>query len=379
MVRYPGTDRNAVDGVSFELHGGELVVLLGPSGCGKSTLLRTVNRLVPLAGGRVVVDGRDVTELDPVELRRSIGYVIQAVGLFAHMSVAQNIAVVPSLQGWNSPQIAQRVNELLTLVGLEPAAYRNRRPSQLSGGEAQRVGVARAIAARPRALLMDEPFGAVDPIARDHLQSEFLRLQQELRKTVLFVTHDIEEAVRLGDRIAVFSQGGKLEQYDTPAALLGTPANSFVADFVGADRGLKRMSVTPILPIDLEHPPVVHLEDSLATAESLLRKENSRWAIVLDAAERLHGWLGIDSTSTSGPVRGAARRMDAWVPAGASLKQAFAEMLQHNAGWVAVLDGDRFIGVLTPRTLHEALRRSVEADADGVAPEQIVLDTVSTV
>jgi osmoprotectant transport system ATP-binding protein len=196
---------------------------------------------------------------------------------------------------------------------------------------------------------------------------------------VLFVTHDIEEAVRLGDRIAVFSQGGKLEQYDTPAALLGTPANSFVADFVGADRGLKRMSVTPILPIDLEHPPVVHLEDSLATAESLLRKENSRWAIVLDAAERLHGWLGIDSTSTSGPVRGAARRMDAWVPAGASLKQAFAEMLQHNAGWVAVLDGDRFIGVLTPRTLHEALRRSVEADADGVAPEQIVLDTVSTV
>jgi len=192
------------------------------------------------------------------------------------------------------------------------------------------------------------------------------------------VTHDIEEAVRLGDRIAVFSQGGKLEQYDTPAALLGAPANSFVADFVGADRGLKRMSVTPILPADLEHPPVVHLDDSLFAAQTLLRNEGSRWAIVLDSSERLHGWFGLRSTAAGGSVRDAARRMHAWVPVGASLKQAFAEMLQHNAGWVAVLDGDRYVGVLTPRTLHEALRRSVEADADGVPPDEIVLDTVPT-
>ena len=233
VVRYPGTDRNAVDGVSFELHGGELVVLLGPSGCGKSTLLRTVNRLVPLAGGRVVVDGRDVTELDPVELRRSIGYVIQAVGLFAHMSVAQNIAVVPSLQGWSGPQIVQRVNELLTLVGLEPATYRNRRPSQLSGGEAQRVGVVRAIAARPRALLMDEPFGAVDVLARTALQRELVRIVRELETTTLFVTHDVDEAFRLADRIVVM-RAGRVEQVAPPLELFDQPATEYVRDLVHA-------------------------------------------------------------------------------------------------------------------------------------------------
>ncbi len=233
VVRYPGTDRNAVDGVSFELHGGELVVLLGPSGCGKSTLLRTVNRLVPLAGGRVVVDGRDVTELDPVELRRSIGYVIQAVGLFAHMSVAQNISVVPSLLGWSGPQIAQRVNELLTLVGLEPAAYRNRRPSQLSGGEAQRVGVARAIAARPRALLMDEPFGAVDVLARTALQRELVRIVRELETTTLFVTHDVDEAFRLAERIVVM-RAGRVEQVASPLELFDQPATTYVRDLVHA-------------------------------------------------------------------------------------------------------------------------------------------------
>jgi osmoprotectant transport system ATP-binding protein len=233
VVRYPGSDRNAVDGVSFELHGGELVVLLGPSGCGKSTLLRTVNRLVTLDGGRVVVDGRDVTELDPVELRRSIGYVIQAVGLFAHMSVAQNVAVVPSLQGWTAPQIAQRVDELLKLVGLEPAAYRNRRPSQLSGGEAQRVGVARAIAARPRALLMDEPFGAVDVLARTSLQRELVRIVRELETTTLFVTHDVDEAFRLADRIVVM-RSGRVEQVATPLDLFDRPATPYVRDLVHA-------------------------------------------------------------------------------------------------------------------------------------------------
>ena len=376
--RYPdGTV--AVAELSIDVPRGALVVLVGPSGCGKTTTMKMVNRLIEPTSGRIFLDGVDVTNTDPVKLRRRMGYVIQQVGLFPHRNVLDNVATVPELLGWDVRRRKARARELLELVGLDPARFAKRFPHQLSGGQQQRVGVARALAADPPVLLMDEPFGAVDPIARDHLQSEFLRLQQELRKTVLFVTHDIEEAVRLGDRIAIFSQGGKLEQYDTPAALLGTPANSFVADFVGADRGLKRMSVTPILPTDLEHPPVVHLEDSLATAEGLLRRQNSRGAIALDSGERLHGWLGIDSTSATGLVRDAARRMDAWVPVGASLKQAFAEMLQHNAGWVAVLDGDRFVGVLTPRTLHEALRRSVEADADGVAPEQIVLDTVSTV
>jgi osmoprotectant transport system ATP-binding protein len=232
-VRYPGAQRNAVDGVSFAIEGGELIVLLGPSGCGKSTLLRTVNRLVPLEAGRVVVDGRSVGELDPVELRRSIGYVIQAIGLFAHMDVGQNIAVVPSLQGWSRTDIAQRVDELLQLVALAPDAYRHRRPSMLSGGEAQRVGVARAIAARPRALLMDEPFGAVDVLTRTALQRELIRIVRELRTTTLFVTHDVDEAFRLADRIVVM-RDGRVEQLGTPLELFDRPATAYVRDLVHA-------------------------------------------------------------------------------------------------------------------------------------------------
>jgi osmoprotectant transport system ATP-binding protein len=353
-------------------------MLVGPSGCGKTTTLKMVNRLIEPTSGHIFLDGEDVTHVDPVQLRRRMGYVIQQVGLFPHRTIADNVATVPELLGWDSKRRKARALELLELVGLDPARFAKRYPHQLSGGQQQRVGVARALAADPPVLLMDEPFGAVDPIARDHLQSEFLRLQQEVRKTVLFVTHDIEEAVRLGDRIAVFSQGGKLEQYDTPASILGAPANGFVGDFVGSDRGLKRMSVTAIDAGDLDHPPVVHLDDSLVEAAKRLHEEHSRWAVVLDSHDRLHGWIGIDSTAASGLVRDAARRMEAWVPSNASLKQAFAEMLQYDAGWIAVLDGERFLGVLTPRTLHEALRRSVEADADGVPPAQIVLDTVAT-
>ncbi|MBV8373022.1 MAG: ATP-binding cassette domain-containing protein [Candidatus Eremiobacteraeota bacterium] len=232
-ARYPDADRPAVEDVSFEAAAGELVVLLGPSGCGKSTLLRTVNRLVPLASGRVMVDGRDVTDIDAVELRRTIGYAIQAVGLFAHMTVAQNIAVVPSLLGWTRESIRVRVDELLALVGLDPTRYRDRRPRELSGGEAQRVGVARAIAARPRALLMDEPFGAVDALVRSTLQRELARIVGELQTTTLFVTHDFDEALKLADRIVVMREGG-VEQVATPDDLLAKPATAYVSDLVHA-------------------------------------------------------------------------------------------------------------------------------------------------
>jgi osmoprotectant transport system ATP-binding protein len=211
---------------------------------------------------------------------------------------------------------------------------------------------------------MDEPFSAVDPIVRDRLQSEFLRLQHAVRKTIVFVTHDIEEAVRLGDRIAVMSQGGHVEQFATPAELLGKPASPFVADFVGSDRGLKRLAVTGIEPADLEHPPVVHVADGLADARTVLDREGARWAVVLDDQQKLHGWLSADRAGGAGTVGEAGRRMEAWVPADATLKTAFATMLQLEAGWVAVLDGDRFLGVLTPESLHAALRRSVE----GVEP-----------
>lgn len=232
-VRYPASDRYAVEDVSLEVRGGELVVLLGPSGSGKSTLLRSVNRLVPLAAGRVFVDDADIGELDAVELRRSIGYVIQAVGLFANMTVAQNIAVVPSLLGWNRREIAERVDELLRLVGLDPARYRNRRPNALSGGEAQRVGVARAIAAKPRALLMDEPFGAVDVVVRTALQRELVRIVAELQTTTLFVTHDVDEAFRLADRIVVI-RGGRIEQSGAPFELFEDPATPYVRELIHA-------------------------------------------------------------------------------------------------------------------------------------------------
>jgi osmoprotectant transport system ATP-binding protein len=249
----------------------------------------------------------------------------------------------------------------------------------MSGGQQQRVGVARALAADPPVLLMDEPFGAVDPIARDHLQAEFLRLQAEVRKTVLFVTHDIEEAVRLGDRIAVFSTGGVLEQYDEPSAILGNPASPFVADFVGYDRGLKQLSVTPITDADLAHPPTVLLRDTLGEAAWAMRQQgNSRWAVVLDDDGGLHGWIGADAATGTGTVADHTRRMEAWVPRDANLKAAFAEMLQHDAGWVGVLDGGRYAGVLTPATLHEGLRRAILTDATA-APDDTEPVAVETV
>jgi len=243
--RYPdGTV--AVNELSFDVLPGELAALVGPSGCGKTTTMRMINRLVEPTSGRILVGGRDVMSVDAVELRRSIGYVIQQVGLFPHQTVRRNIATVPSLAGWDKKRIRNRVDELLVLVGLEPSTYGDRYPQQLSGGQRQRVGVARALAVDPPVLLMDEPFAAVDPIERDRLQEEMLRLLATVNKTVVFVTHDIDEAVRLGDRIAVMRQGGHLEQYATPVEILARPANDFVADFVGTDRNVKLLAVTAV-------------------------------------------------------------------------------------------------------------------------------------
>ncbi|MFD8717432.1 osmoprotectant transport system ATP-binding protein [Streptomyces sp. Ag109_O5-1] len=373
--RYPdGT--TAVDGLSFEVAEGELVTLVGPSGCGKTTTMMMVNRLIEPTSGRIFVDDEDIAQADPVRLRRRIGYVIQQVGLFPHRTVLDNTATVPALLGWKRDRARERAAELLDLVGLDPKTYGPRYPDQLSGGQRQRVGVARALAADPPVLLMDEPFGAVDPVVREQLQDEFLRMQAAVRKTVLLVTHDIEEAVRLGDRIAVYGPG-RIEQFDTPGAVLGTPATAYVADFVGADRGLKRLSVTDVEPDDLEQPPVVRLDESAEGAAARMRDEGARWAVVLDAHGDLHGWVGLDELAVGGPVRVLAHRMTAWVPVGAPLKQAFGVMLQHDAGWVAVLDGSRFLGVLTPAKLHEALRRSVDADARGISRGQVPFDSVS--
>jgi len=394
MIRFENVTKRyadsttAVDDLSFEVAEGELVTLVGPSGCGKTTTMKIVNRLIEPTSGRIFLDGEDIAAVDPVKLRRRIGYVIQQVGLFPHKTVLENTATVPALLGWQRKKARDRAAELLDLVGLDPSVYGDRYPDQLSGGQRQRVGVALALAADPPVLLMDEPFGAVDPVVRERLQTEFLRLQSQVRKTVLLVTHDIEEAVRLGDRIAVYG-AGRIEQFDTPASVLGAPATPYVADFVGADRGLKRLSVTSVEPGDLEQPPVVHLDDPLAEAAARLSADGARWAVVLDDADRLHGWIPADAADAAekpgkeaaagGTVRDHARRMEAWLPVGSSLKQAFSTMLQHDAGWIAVLDGDRFLGVLTPARLHEALRRSIDADAGGIPRAEVELQTVADV
>ncbi|MEV8523964.1 MULTISPECIES: ATP-binding cassette domain-containing protein [unclassified Streptomyces] len=368
----------AVDDLSFEVTEGELVTLVGPSGCGKTTTMMMVNRLIEPTSGRILVEGEDIATLDPVKLRRRIGYVIQQVGLFPHRTVLDNTATVPALVGWKRARARARAAELLDLVGLDPATYGPRYPAQLSGGQRQRVGVARALAADPPVLLMDEPFGAVDPVVRERLQNEFLGLQATVRKTVLLVTHDIEEAVRMGDRMAVYGSG-RIEQFDTPASVLGAPSTSYVAQFVGSDRGLKRLSVTSVEPDDLEQPPVVRLGEPVGPAAARLRQEGARWAVVLSDSGELHGWVGVDELSLAGAgsVADLARRMDAWVAVGAPLKQAFSEMLQYDAGWVAVLDGARFLGVLTPAKLHEALRRSVDADARGVARGEVEFNSIA--
>ncbi|HZT11237.1 MAG TPA: ABC transporter ATP-binding protein [Candidatus Baltobacteraceae bacterium] len=279
-VRYPGTDRNAVDGVTLEIPHGSFTVLLGPSGCGKSTLLRTVNRLVVPVSGSVYVGGSDVASLDPVALRRRIGYVIQAVGLFPHFTVAQNIGVVPSLLRWNAERTAARVDELLALVNLDPDRYRARYPRELSGGEAQRVGVARAIAAEPELLLMDEPFGAVDAIVRSSLQDEISAIARRVRATILFVTHDVDEALRLADRIVVM-RAGRVEQYGTPLDLLARPASPYVADLLQTRDVVRRLGLLRVR--DAMRPPAGDSDGSIAADASLRDALNQ----FLSGAQRL--------------------------------------------------------------------------------------------
>ena len=310
----------AVDALSLEVGDGEVCVLIGPSGCGKTTTMKMINRLIEPTSGHIELNGEDVLGLDPVNLRRRIGYVIQHVGLFPHQTVAETGATVPRLLGWDKGRVRARTTELLELVGLEPDRFARRYPHELSGGQRQRVGVARALAGDPPVLLMDEPFGAIDPITRDRLQGEFVRLQAEVRKTVVLVTHDVDEAVRVGDRIAVLAEGGRLQQYDTPAAVLARPANEFVADFVGADRGVKRLGVTTVEPEDLEPLPA-----------------------------------GADPSVGNGSS----------VAVGDTLRTALAALLESEAGWVAVTDNGRIAGALTLEALHAAARRSAGDNGTG--------------
>jgi osmoprotectant transport system ATP-binding protein len=310
--RFPGEARPAVDSLSLEVAQGETCVLIGPSGCGKTTTMRMVNRMIEPDGGTIEVAGRDVTHADPIELRRSIGYVIQQIGLFPHMTIAENIATVPRLLGWDAPRIAARIDELLDLVAMDPIAYRDRYPRELSGGQRQRIGVARALAADPPVMLMDEPFGAIDPITRARLQQEFLRIQRRLRKTIIFVTHDIDEAIRMGDRIAIL-RAGRLVQYDTPEAILARPADAFVDEFVGSDRVLKRLSLLAAgayadVAHDSRTAASIRAGASLRDALTLLLVDGAETLAVIDDGGRRIGTLSLEHIRAVIRVHEAERR-----------------------------------------------------------------------
>ncbi|GAA0217161.1 hypothetical protein GCM10009527_011560 [Actinomadura nitritigenes] len=308
--RYPGQDAPAVDGLTLSVREGEIVVLLGPSGCGKTTTLRLINRLIEPTGGRIFLDGEDVTRVNPDELRRRIGYVIQQVGLFPHMTIAGNIGLIPRTLGWDKKRVRARVDELLDMVGLDPGTYRGRYPKELSGGQQQRVGVARALAADPPAMLMDEPFGALDPITRERLQDAFLELQARIGKTIVLVTHDLTEALKLGDRIAMLGEHARLVQYDAPAAILAEPADAFVASFVGAGAAMRRLRLVEVgsiglVPVEAVGPvsTSVRADQSLYEALDAMLRAGDEGAVVLDEDGRPAGavsWSTIVRETPSG-------------------------------------------------------------------------------
>ena len=362
--RYPG-GTIAVDDLSLRVPGGEICVLVAPSGCGKTTTMKMVNRLVEPTAGRVTIDGQDVMNLPAVELRRRIGYVIQQVGLFPHLTVFENVAVVPRLLRWKELRIRERVEELLELIGLEPATYRRRYPSELSGGERQRVGVARAMAAEPSVMLMDEPFGAVDPIGRERLQNEFLRLQRLVRKTVIFVTHDVDEAIKMADRIAILQRGGVLAQYDRPDAILANPASEFVERFVGADRGLKRLSLARVGDVPLIPALTAQVGESRAAVRSRLeRAAGGRHLLLLDAQDRPLGWIDHHTLESDGPIGPELARPGApLLQPESTLRDALSALLSSSVQVGVVVDErERVIGLISVDAISEALRTPVGGD-----------------
>jgi osmoprotectant transport system ATP-binding protein len=353
--RYPGADRPAVNALSLTVPAGEICVLVGPSGCGKTTAMRMVNRMIDITDGDIRVGGRSVRERDADALRREIGYVIQQIGLFPHRTIEENIATVPRLLGWDKRRIAARVQEMLELISL-PEEMGRRYPAQLSGGQRQRVGVARALAADPPLMLMDEPFGAIDPINRERLQNEFLRLQEEIRKTVVFVTHDIDEAIKMGDRIAILREGGHLEQYAPPAELLMNPASPFVENFVGADRALKRLSLQRVRDVDLWQAPLVRVGDAVADVRRRLESADVKIPLLVDERGVPLGWLS--ERALAGDVVGDQLRSgpEPIVDEDDVLRDALSDLLAHESQYGPVVDGEgRVVGVLSIELLSHMI------------------------
>ncbi|MEW2517717.1 betaine/proline/choline family ABC transporter ATP-binding protein [Actinacidiphila alni] len=362
--RYPGTPEPAVDSVSMEIKAGETVIFVGPSGCGKSTTLKMINRLIEPSSGRIRINDEDVTAIDPVKLRRKVGYAIQSSGLFPHMTVAENIALVPKMVGWSKSRVKDRVEEMLDLVGLDPREFHGRYPRQLSGGQQQRVGVARALAADPPVLLMDEPFGAVDPITRDHLQDELIRLQHELHKTIVFVTHDFDEAIKLGDRIAVLREHSHIAQFDTPEAILTNPADEFVSGFVGAGAALKRLNLTRVRDVGIAEFPAVGVDEPLQSIFDRLRTSQHNELLLLDRRQRPYKWLRRgDLMRAKGSLARAGTIVHDTVTRDATLRDALEAVLTDSGGRVAVT-GRRgeFVGVVDMETLMNSVQEMLEAD-----------------
>jgi osmoprotectant transport system ATP-binding protein len=353
--RYAGQDGFAVSDLSLEVPAGEICVLVGPSGCGKTTAMRMANRTVEITEGDILIGGTSVKDRDPSELRREIGYVIQQIGLFPHRTIGQNIATVPHLLGWERERTEARVTELLELIGLD-AEMGDRYPAQLSGGQQQRVGVARALAIDPPVMLMDEPFGAIDPINRERLQNEFLRLQASIRKTVLFVTHDIDEAIKMGDRIAILKQGGVLAQYATPAELLMAPADDFVEDFVGADRALKRLALLRVGDLDLWSAPLAFVGQASAEVRSKLEDAEVPHPLLVDSERRPLGWLSERDLARDTVPERPDSSADPRIDRDDVLRDALADLLQAETQYAPVVDGEgRIAGVLSVEVISDFL------------------------
>jgi osmoprotectant transport system ATP-binding protein len=356
--RYPGQPEPAVDAISMDIPAGEIVILVGPSGCGKTTTLKMINRIIEPTSGRIFLEGRDVTDVNANALRRRIGYVIQQIGLFPHMTIAANIGLVPKILGWDKSRVADRVDELLELVGMEPSEYRHRYPKELSGGQRQRVGVARAMGADPPVLLMDEPFGAIDPITRDRLQNEFLRLQQDIKKTIVFVTHDIDEAIKLGDRIAILDNRSHIAQFDSPEAILTAPANGFVEDFIGSGASLKRLELSRVESVELADWAVARLDDDRQALRQALAASEHGSLLLVDEHRRPRQWVTLRDVAREGePLDRIGLPATAVVEPGATLQDALDTMLTSRVGCTIVVDrAGAYLGVVDISTIMNAIQ-----------------------
>lgn len=360
VKRYPGQKTPAVLGLSAAIPAGEMVMFVGPSGCGKTTSLKMINRLIEPTEGRISIAGEDITKRDPTELRRTIGYVIQGGGLLPHLTVGANIGLVPGLLKWNKRRISARIDELLDLVGLDPSVYRDRYPRELSGGQQQRVGVARGLAADPPVILMDEPFGAVDPITRARLQDELMSIQSELHKTIVCVTHDIDEAIKLGDRILVFRQGAEIAQYDTPEVILGAPADDYVADFVGAGSRLKQLTLMRVDDVSLDTWTTAHVGDSAAEVRRHLEASGDDSVIVLDSRDRPIEWLFARTLRSMETIPNFPNGQFAIVNHRATLNDAMDQMLESSHGGAIVTKHGKYIGVIHFDAITEKIKQNNE-------------------